>query len=279
MQYDVIETFRKATIQHGKSSDRIYLMHLGHANADTLASDLIKLARQKNYTKIFAKIPAENSDSFIQEGYIKESCIPNFYDGRKDVIFASFFLNQQRAKADNKDEIDNIISLALKKANSNTSKEISSDFNIRICNASDVNDMSKVYKEVFETYPFPIHAPEYLAKTMETHIDYFGVWKNNELVALSSAEMDLKHKCVEMTDFATLPSFRGHGFAYHLLKIMETEMIAKNMKTAYTIARAKSPGMNITFSKNGYEFAGTLINNTNISGSIESMNIWYKPLN
>jgi hypothetical protein len=36
--------------------------------------------------------------------------------------------------------------------------------------------------------------------------------------------------------------------------------------------------MNITFAKNGYEYAGTLKNNTNISGNIESMNVWYKHL-
>jgi hypothetical protein len=28
----------------------------------------------------------------------------------------------------------------------------------------------------------------------------------------------------------------------------------------------------------GYLFAGTLTNNTNISGKIESMNVWYKSL-
>ncbi len=35
-------------------------------------------------------------------------------------------------------------------------------------------------------------------------------------------------------------------------------------------------GMNITFAKTGYTYAGTLINNTNISGRLESMNVWYK---
>jgi hypothetical protein len=36
--------------------------------------------------------------------------------------------------------------------------------------------------------------------------------------------------------------------------------------------------MNITFAKLGYRYGGRLINNTNISGSIESMNVWYKSL-
>jgi len=34
--------------------------------------------------------------------------------------------------------------------------------------------------------------------------------------------------------------------------------------------------MNITFAKAGYRYAGTLVNNTDISGTIESMNVWWR---
>jgi len=50
------------------------------------------------------------------------------------------------------------------------------------------------------------------------------------------------------------------------------------MQRAYTIARALSAGMNVTFARAGYDYGGTLTNNTNICGQIESMNVWYKPL-
>ena len=81
-----------------------------------------------------------------------------------------------------------------------------------------------------------------------------------------------------MTDFATLPDYRGNNLSMMLLKEMEALMRSKKMKTVYTIARALSTGMNVTFSKMNYVFAGTLINNTNIAGKIESMNVWYKNL-
>jgi putative beta-lysine N-acetyltransferase len=81
-----------------------------------------------------------------------------------------------------------------------------------------------------------------------------------------------------MTDFATLPEFRGNGFAELLLKYMENQMVSCQMLTAYTIARAISPAMNITFGKGGYAYGGRLVNNTNIMGNIESMNVWYKKL-
>ena len=55
-------------------------------------------------------------------------------------------------------------------------------------------------------------------------------------------------------------------------------MKQRGFQTSYTIARSASIGMNITFSKLSYIHAGTLVNNTNIGGQIESMNVWYKTL-
>lgn len=152
------------------------------------------------------------------------------------------------------------------------------EFSLRACTHGDAAAMAAIYRKVFPTYPFPIHDPAWLRETMESHIDYFGVEHGGRLVALASSEMELDGLNVEMTDFATLPEFRGRNLALHLLAAMEEAMRRKGMRTAYTIARAMSPGMNITFAKAGYKFSGTLVNNTNISGGIESMNVWYKSL-
>ena len=113
---------------------------------------------------------------------------------------------------------------------------------------------------------------------MASHIVYFGIWMEDQLVALSSAEMDTEARNVEMTDFATLPDGRGDGLATILLGAMEAQMHDRGMATGYTIARAPSFGMNITFARMGYSFAGRLINNTHIGGQFEDMNVWYKSL-
>ena len=126
--------------------------------------------------------------------------------------------------------------------------------------------------------PFPIHDPAYLRRTMEENVVYFGIWEGESLIALSSAETDVASGNAEMTDFATLPECRGRGIAQHLLQEMEGEMARRDIRSLYTIARAYSHGMNITFAKNGYHYGGTLTNNTNISGGLESMNLWYKHL-
>ena len=142
----------------------------------------------------------------------------------------------------------------------------------------DAEAITQVYREVFETYPFPIHDPEYILQTMEENFIYFTLWDGDRLAAVSSSEMYPAYGNVEMTDFATLPHYRGNGGAQFLLRTMEAEMRKRGIANAYTIARAYSFGMNITFARNGYSFGGTLTNNTNISGSMESMNVWYKTL-
>ncbi|MDF1571199.1 MAG: putative beta-lysine N-acetyltransferase [Bacteroidales bacterium] len=153
------------------------------------------------------------------------------------------------------------------------------DHGVSALEEKDADAITEVYKKVFRSYPFPIHDPNYIRKTMRDHIRYFGIREREALVALSSAEMDPAAKNAEMTDFATLPKARGKGAAYHLLGAMEKEMKTEGIKTLYTIARLNSLPMNKTFLKHGYEYSGTLINNTNIAGNIESMNVLYKHVN
>jgi putative beta-lysine N-acetyltransferase len=142
--------------------------------------------------------------------------------------------------------------------------------------------MANIYRQVFDTYPFPIYDANYIRKTMRENFIYFSIVNNDKIIALSSSEMDINLQNVEMTDFATLPEYQGKGFSLYLLHKMEDEMRKRNMKVSYTISRAMSYGINIIFAKMGYEYGGTLLNNTNISviknvsNNFESMNVWYK---
>lgn len=265
-------------IQHGPYSDRIYLMKLSADAPKSLPSDLIAMARQRGYSKVFVKVAANNSKSFTQAEYIEEASIPEFYNGSDAGIFMAYYLSESRATEADAETLDKNLKIALGKAGSSISALDTEKFTLRCCEEKDVEEMAAIYRAVFPTYPFPIHDPAYLLETMQSHIDYFGVEKDGKLIALSSAEMDKLSSNVEMTDFATLPQWRGNSLSIHLLLQMEEDMKLKGMKTAYTIARAMSPGMNVTFSKLGYTYGGRLKNNTNISGNIESMNIWYKPL-
>jgi putative beta-lysine N-acetyltransferase len=275
---DKIEKYKGCVIQHGHYNERIYLMQITSLPSAELPYELIDLAKTNGYSKIFGKVPESIAKNFFIAGYLEEARIPGFYSGKETAVFMGYYLNAERIKEPDIDKIEDILKIALGKRTADKVSRLENRFILRKCNKTDVFAMARMYQEVFPSYPFPIHDPDYLLETMQSHIDYFGIETEGGLVAVSSAETDKEAANVEMTDFATLPEWRENNFGQHLLARMENEMKKKNIKTAYTIARAMSPGINVTFSKLGYQFGGRLKNNTNISGRIESMNVWFKSL-
>ena len=102
---------------------------------------------------------------------------------------------------------------------------------------------------------------------------------SESIVAAASAELDLEHRNAEMTDFATLPETRGMGLAQHLLSALEQDTAERGISNLFTIARARSAGMNRVFYNGGYARSGTLVNNCHIAGQFEDMHVWCKTLN
>ena len=266
-------------IQHGLYNDRIYLLKVGSNATEKLPLELIGLASRCGYSKVFVKIPAKYSQNFIHAGYSKEASIPGFYQGKDEGVFMGYYLNPMRSSEADTAKMDEIIQLARRKSGAVIPPLDADQFLIRLCEKKDIFKMAAVYRNVFSTYPFPIYDPSYLWNTMQTKISYFCVETvKGDLIALSSYEIDHLAQNVEMTDFAILHDWRRNNLSVHLLTRMENDIRGKSIRTAYTIARAMSPGMNITFSRLGYIYGGRLKNNTNISASIESMNVWYKTI-
>ena len=276
---DKLEIFGKTTIQHGKINNRIYLMKLSPEDVPGIIPRLDELAKEQGYTKIFAKIQASELPYFISHGYIVEAFVPKFYKNRTDCVMVSRFLDKKRQQVPGeKLKYFHELQHATRKSQQLKYKH-SLKYVINRLGNDDIESITKIFKRVFTTYPFPIHDPNYIFKTMHSdNMQYFGIWDEQKLIGVSTAEIDINNKNAEMTDFAVLPEYRGQNLAFRLLVNMEQEMKIANIKTGYTIARLNEPGMNKTFLKSGYKYTGTLINNTNIGGSIESMNIFYKHL-
>lgn len=272
---DVMEKIGRSIIQHGPDNDRIYLMKLSSADAAYMPARLDELAAEHGYSKIFAKVPESLAAGFESWGYQREGYIPGFYEGREGAAFLGKFLDESRGHCAEAEPIRKTVELAQQKAASE-GRLLPVGYRLREAVEEDVEAMAAVYRIVFASYPFPIHNPAYLLETMQTHVCYFVAEYDGQIIAASSGEMDLENKNAEMTDFATVPDHRGSGLAVHLLRRMEPVMRDRGMLTLYTIARAMSPGMNITFARCGYEYGGTLVHNTQISGRIESMNLWFR---
>ncbi|MEQ9415387.1 MAG: putative beta-lysine N-acetyltransferase [Cyclobacteriaceae bacterium] len=276
--FDKIEKLDSSLIQHGPNNDRVYLMKLAEKDAPNIIDKLHDLSLMKKYTKIFAKVSGKMVDEFIDNDFKKEATIPKFFKGKEPAHFVSRFIGAARSflSSAKKQKIKKNIEVALTKKDQNGLSKPEAEF--RPLAPEDAKQLVSLYEKTFKVYPFPIFDEKYIKKTMDENIDYYGAFVNDELVAASSAEKDMENKNAEMTDFATLPKHRGKNFSYFLLKEMELEMMAQDYKTLFTIARAESIGMNATFARTDYEFAGTLVNNTLIGENIESMNVWYKHL-
>lgn len=235
------------------------------------------LASKENYTKIVAKLPASQKNRFEDHGYQQEAIMPSYYQRQQDCVMMCKYFSEDRAKRENAAELEKIIHSVQEKAGEPPTA-LPELWYLRRLTEDDVPALAQVYQTVFKSYPFPIFNEDYLLETMNDNIQYYGVFTPNGLAAVASSETDPAHLNSEMTDFAVLPEYRGHQLALHLLLELEQQMKEQGYRLLYTIARSLSYGMNSTFAKAGYHFGGTLFNNTQISGSIESMNIWHKEL-
>jgi putative beta-lysine N-acetyltransferase len=275
MVYDKIEKFAGCLIQHGPLNCRIYLMHWSNAHSPDIIEQLDNLAKEKKYTKIFAKVPGRNAAMFTENGYRQEASIPDYFCDNDNCLFLAKYFSKERAQNKQQAKIDLALEIARKKANENRKKP-DDKWTLKKATHSQAEQLSQLYKEVFPSYPFPIDNPDYIKETMDSHIDYYYFSQDSKIIAAASAEKDDLNKTAEMTDFATLPQYRGQGLARLLLEHMHSQLKHEKIHLTYTVARAVSVGMNVTFARCGYIYGGTLINNTWISGNIESMNVWYR---
>jgi putative beta-lysine N-acetyltransferase len=277
MAPDRIETLHRSRLQHGPLNRRIYLMKLHSEDLPRIFSSLRQLARTHRYEKILAKVPASLAAAFRRNHYTFEAYIPRFFRSGDAVYFMAQFLRGDRAAERDPRALlrhFKIVNAAAARPAARRSDAPEPE----ACRRTDAQEMAHVYRRVFETYPFPIHDPVHLADSMRQNLRYFCIRQNGCIIAVGGCEMDREHGNVEMTDFAVLPDQRGRGLAGRLLVRMERAMAAAGMHTAYTISRTVSPAINITFKRCGYRFGGKLTNNSHISGSIQSMWVWYKPL-
>jgi len=274
---DTITTMGRSIVQHGPLNNRVYLMTPHPEDVLWIVEKLYELASTKGYSKILARIPASMERIFKEAQYVGEAVVPGYLISGEDLLFVSRFLREARGRENYPHRLTKNFKLIEKYTKHQHIRR--SDFpSIRPCNQADSVEMARIFSQVFASYPFPVDDPDFLAHTMASHTRYFCITENERIVGLCAAEMDTDNFAVEMTDFAVVPEMRGRGLAAYLLAEMERDMRSRGMRTAFTIARTLSPGINLIFKQMNYSWGGTLVNNTHISGGIESMWVWHKRL-
>ncbi|SDK35686.1 beta-lysine acetyltransferase [Maridesulfovibrio ferrireducens] len=274
---DKIISIGQSKIQIGPLNDRIYLMDLSPDDMPEILFKLKSRAEAANVSKIFAKIPRACLPDFVAEGFTEEASVPNLFSN-DDGSFLSLYRQPWRETIKNQSELDKVIAVAKSKSGAGVDNKLEEGLKLRKLTAQDCQSLADLYKEIFSTYPFPVHDADFIKHEMDQNGCFYGVFHNDKLIGAASAEAGSDGWSAELTDFAVLPAYRKKGIAGSLLHKLEKESAATGKKCFFTIARACSYGVNSLFAKAGYTYSGTIPNNTNISGGLETMNIWFKHL-
>ncbi len=268
----------EATVVLSPINQRLHVLDFSGPDHAALVAELQRLALLNGFGKVWLKALASGERALVEAGFEIEARIPRYFKGEDAILLALFPLPERRLRPAEAEE-----EAALKKATNGPPKgsppPLPEGYRTALFTAGDAPALTRLYAEVFPTYPFPITDPAYLIRTAETNIAYRLVWNAEEkLVAAASAETSPTNLNAEMTDFAALPSERGKGLALHLLFRLEDDARERfGTQCFYTIARAAAPGMVRTFHHAGYVHSGTLVNNCSIAGGFETMLVLHRP--
>ncbi len=257
---------------------RIQVLHYEGPDLGAMTETLRERARQAGYGKVFLKAPTHDRAMLEASGLEMESNIPGYFRGQPAAVMSTF-TDPRRREQPHLDREEEILQTIQARPADPSLTPLPPGYRLTRAVPEDAEDLASLYGEVFASYPFPITEVDYLVRTMTSHVVYRIVRDGDgNLVAAASAETNPDLANAEMTDFATLPSERGLGLAQHLLAALEDDMAERGIPNLYTVARARSAGMNRVFYNRGYRWTGTLVNNCHIAGRFEDMHVWARQL-
>lgn len=271
------ESIGNSLVRHGSGDELVYLMNLHPADAPEIIGNLERLACDRGYSKVSAKVPALEARRFVAAGYHLEAAIPCYFQQKDAACFMSKYFDQDRKKERQPLLVREVLVAADAQQCAGV-EPLPAGFTLREATKAEAGQLALFYRRHFSTRKLALHDPEYFAREMGQNGIFLGVWREQSLVAVCGALTDCGVFSAEMAGLAVEPEGKGDGLALHLLQQVEKRMLASGIGLAYALARSCSLGDNVTFARNGYRFGGTLTNNSNIFGRLESVNVWYKGL-
>jgi putative beta-lysine N-acetyltransferase len=236
-----------------------------------------EIAHQQKVEKLIFKGRSEDYFSLMESGFSPEAVVDRYFLG-SDAYFFSKFYTAERQSNDHWITEDGIIHSIYELKASPERGILPSDYQLKKADASCAEELSKLYKQVFQIYPTPLHDPDYVKKTIKEGTIYFVFYYQGAIVSAASAEINSFYKNAELTDCATLTEHRKYGLMKIILQELEGELRKKGIYCAYSIARALSFGMNAVLFQLGYLYRGRFMNNCYIYDKLENMNMWVKNL-
>jgi len=260
-------------------SDRIRCDHPSEVSdpraAEALGQALLDAAHSCGRGRVVVLAPVTVESGLEAAGYRREGLMPNFYRGEEDCAVLGAYPDAERAELANPEPVAKVTAL-LESAGEST--RVHAPVTTRRAGVEDATPLASLLAETFKEYPTPSGDPEYLANAIEDGIPFRIVEQDGEPVACASADLLRQAKTAELTDCATRPEFRGRGYMQFILDDLIGDLRQLGYPTAFTLARAAIPGVNLAFARLGFELCGTMPQSCRIGEGIEDMNIWSRAL-
>ncbi|MGE7758614.1 putative beta-lysine N-acetyltransferase [Peribacillus sp. NPDC097895] len=263
-------------LYHDHANQRLRLDDY-RGNLKKAVTHALAIAHEQSYTKVILKARQEDLSAALAQGFMLEGIMSRYFKGN-DAYCMAFYLTDERRTSDFWVKEDKIIQDVSGVPRLMENQQIPENYILRFATDEDAQELAILYSTIFETYPTPMNDERYIKKVMVEGTIFSVIEYEGTIVSAASAEVNEMYHNAELTDCATLPNHRKHGFMKVLISALEQELIRKNIYCSYSLARSLSMGMNAVFHQLGYEYGGRLTKNCNIWDKYEDMNIWGKDL-
>ena len=235
------------------------------------------IAQEHGFTKVILKARQEDLSAILAHGFMLEGKLNRYFNGNDAYCMALYFTNERRT-SDYWMKEDKILKEIIEIPRLIEKPQIPENYSLRFAAVEDAHELANLYRTIFETYPTPMNDEHYIKKVIEEGTIFSVIQYEGSIVSAASAEVNDIYHNAELTDCATIPHHRKHGFMKVLISALEQELNRRNIYCAYSLARGLSVGMNAVFHQLEYEYGGRLTKNCNIWDKYEDMNIWVKDL-
>ncbi len=268
------DTFTGIKLETDNINHRLLVTDKGDVTED-IPESIIKFAKEKDLEKIILTCRKKNRGVFEAAGFRQRARVKGFFQG-EDGYFLTAFTDGKRETSARWRQEDRIIEKCMEKERGY--KPTKKQYLVKTCEESDIPQMMDLLKTVFETYPTKVFDTDYLKRMMKERILFKAIIEDEKIISMASADMDRENLNAEITDCATYPEHRGRGLLSVIIYSLEQDLKDMDFITVFSLSRAINTGINMVLRKLGYRYNGRLINNCNICGRYEDMNIWSKTL-
>jgi putative beta-lysine N-acetyltransferase len=250
-------------------SDRIRCDHPAVQDGEDLGQALLSAAKERDRGRVVVLCERALTAGLERAGFWLEAVIPGFYSGAESclVLGASPAGRPPLANPQRVGEVDELIDAHapwVEPPPTPTER----------AGQQDSAAIAALIAECVTYYPTPSGHPGFIEAHLATGAPFRVVRDEGRVVACACADLVPFAAAAELTDCFTAPSHRRRGLMRALLSDLMGDLAGLDYRTAYTLCRATSPGINLAFKGLAFDYCGRMSRSCRIGEGLEDMNIW-----